>query len=83
VKVIVGLINPPTKANCASAGILEGSSGTATSTGKASSAGASAGSAAAAKAPQGLLARLDAKVFGSAAPTVAHTSSTDVPRGGG
>ena len=81
VKVIVGLINPPTAADCAREGILESSS--TTSTGKAASAGTHASSTTAFTAPpQGLLSGLDAKLFGTA-PTAAHISSTGASRGGG
>jgi phospholipid/cholesterol/gamma-HCH transport system substrate-binding protein len=72
VKVIVGLINPPSKAACAAAGILEGASAASTHT----AAGAERSSA-------GLLAGLDSTVFGRSASTTAHSSAVTTATGAG
>jgi phospholipid/cholesterol/gamma-HCH transport system substrate-binding protein len=79
VKVIVGLINPPTAADCARAGILNSSSGKAS----AASTAAHGAAAAATTASQGLLSGLEAKLFGQSSPVAAHASSAGTRGGGG
>jgi phospholipid/cholesterol/gamma-HCH transport system substrate-binding protein len=76
VKVIVALINPPTKEACARAGILESSSSSST-TGKSSSA------ASAASVRSGLLAGLDTSLFGSSAASTERVSGHAASRRGG
>jgi phospholipid/cholesterol/gamma-HCH transport system substrate-binding protein len=73
VKIIVGLINPPSKAACAAAGILK-TSATAASVHT---------TRASARSSSGLLSALDATVFGRAPATAAHTSAVTSTSGAG